>query len=262
MPAHVEEATAATKVPRRRRLKASMRLARAIVQAIYDEGMRPGDRYVSEAEGIRKHQVGRGTYREALRFLELQGVLVVRAGPGGGPEITEPTWRDLASAIALRMQFAEAPLRSILEARLAIEPGMAELAARNATDDEITAMALDLVVMEATVGDFKLWSPAYNAYWQTLAESCHNPLLASLSPALRAIVNSGGFVPNEPYRVEILHRLQAIHEAVAAHDPDAARTAMLDLDLAFEHRLSQHYPRQFDRVVCWPEVAAAIDTPQ
>jgi DNA-binding FadR family transcriptional regulator len=244
----------------RNKVKASLQLAREMVQAIYDSGMKPGDRYLSEADGINTHKVGRGTYREALRFLEHQGVIVMRSGPTGGVEISQPDWHNLASTIALLMQFADAPLRSILEARIAIEPGMAELAARNATDDEIADMATKLATVEANLGHFAVWIVAYNAYWQALAASSHNPLLASLSPALRAIVNSGGFVPNEPYRLETIHRLQLLHRAIAARDADAARDAMLHIDRSFEQRLAEGYPRQFDRVVCWPEVAA-IDRP-
>src|SRR5690606_11183405 len=134
---------------------------REMVQDIYDSGMKPGDRYLSEAEGLRRHKVGRGTYREALRFLELQGVIVMRAGPTGGAEIGKPDWRNLASTVALLMQFAEAPLGAILEARIAIEPGMAELAALHATDDEIEDMAARLLAIEVNVGHFPSWSVAY-----------------------------------------------------------------------------------------------------
>lgn len=239
----------------RPKIKASLSLAREMVQAIYDGGMKPGDRYLSEAEGLRRHKVGRGTYREALRFLELQGVIVMRSGPTGGAEIGQPDWRNLASTVALLMQFADAPLGAILQARVAIEPGMAELAALQATDDEIEDMAAKLVVVEVEVGRFPKWSAAYNSYWRALAESSHNPLLASLSPALRAIVNSGGFVPNEPYRIETLERLRRVHAAIAAHDPEAARRAMLDLELEFQRRLAEGYPRQLEQVVCWSEVA-------
>jgi GntR family transcriptional repressor for pyruvate dehydrogenase complex len=239
----------------RPKVKASLNLAREMVQTIYDSGMKPGDRYLSEAEGLRRHKVGRGTYREALRFLELQGVIVMRSGPTGGAEIGQPDWHNLASTVALLMQFADAPLGAILEARIAIEPGMAELAAQRASDDEIEDMAAKLLAVEVEIGHFPKWSAAYNAYWRALAESSHNPLLASLSPALRTIVNSGGFVPNEPYRVEVLERLRRVHAAIAAHDPAAAREAMLELELEFQRRLTDGYPRQLERVVCWPEVS-------
>jgi DNA-binding FadR family transcriptional regulator len=240
----------------RRRVKASLQLAREMVQAIYDGGLKPGDRYLSEADGIRTHKVGRGTYREALRFLEHQGVIVMRSGPTGGVEIGRPDWHNLASTIALLMQFADAPLRSILEARLAIEPGMAELAARNATADEVDHMAAKLDVVDDQVGRYAKWNLAYNDYWLALAASSHNPLLASLSPALRAIVNSGGFVPNEPYRLETGTRLRVLQRAIEARDADLAREAMLDIGHSFQARLTVGYPRQLDRVVCWPEVAA------
>lgn len=243
----------------RRRVKASLQLAREMVQAIYDSGLKPGDRYLSEADGIRTHKVGRGTYREALRFLEHQGVIVMRSGPTGGVEIGRPDWHNLASTIALLMQFADAPMRSILDARLAIEPGMVECVARNATDADIADMAAKLDVVDAEVGRYAHWNRAYNAYWLALAASSHNPLLAGLSPALRAIVNSGGFVPNEPYRVETGRRLRDLHRAIAARDPHRAREAMLEIGRSFQARLSEGYPRQLDRVVCWPDVAAADD---
>ena len=106
--------------------------------------MQPGDRYLSEADALQHHRVARGTYREGLRFLEIQGVVNIRAGPGGGPEIRRPGWPQLASTIALLLQFADAPMREVLEARTAIEPGVARMAALYATAQDIEVMADDL----------------------------------------------------------------------------------------------------------------------
>jgi DNA-binding FadR family transcriptional regulator len=248
------DTVAVGRAARSAKTKASLLLARDIVETMYEQGMRPGDRYLPEAEAIRHHKVGRGTYREALRFLENQGVIVMRSGPTGGPEISQPGWPHLASSIALLLQFADAPLRTLLEARIAIEPGMAELAATNATDDEIAAMALDLIAIEVGIGTYRKFWPAYLAYWRDLAASSHNPLMAFLSPALRAIVNSAVFVPNEPYRLEILGRLQGIHEAVANHDASRAWSAMRELEVEFHRRLTEGYPRQVDRVIAWSDL--------
>jgi GntR family transcriptional regulator, transcriptional repressor for pyruvate dehydrogenase complex len=241
------------------KVKASLVLAREIVETMEQQGMRPGDRYLPEAQAIRHHGVARNTYREALRFLEYQGVIVVRSGPTGGPEITQPGWPHLASAIALILQFADAPLGSLLDARIAIEPGMAELAAANATAEEIEAMTVDLLAIESGIGKFRVFSQAYNNYWKRLAQSSHNPLLAFLSPALRAIVNSAGFVPNEPYRVETLARLNAIHGAVSAHDQPQAGRLMRDLEVEFRRRLTEGYPRQMRRSVAWSDLAWAAE---
>ncbi|GAA4530686.1 hypothetical protein GCM10023096_71700 [Nonomuraea ferruginea] len=219
-----------------------------------DSGMGPGDRYLPEAEAMRRHGVGRGTYREALRFLEHQGLIVMRPGPNGGPEIVQPGWPNLASTVALLLQFAGAPLSSVLDARVMIEPGLAELAARNATDEELAAMAGDLDAIERGLGSYRAFSAAYESYWRHLAESCHNELFAFLSPALRAIVNSAGFVPDERYRAQVLGRLRTVHAAVAARDAQAARDAMRELEEEFGRRLREGYPRQIAQVIDWSDV--------
>ncbi|MFG1949058.1 FadR/GntR family transcriptional regulator [Nonomuraea sp. NPDC048826] len=240
--------------PGERRPKLSLEVARQIVETMRESGMGPGDRYLPEAEAMRRHGVGRGTYREALRFLEHQGLIVMRPGPNGGPEIAQPGWANLASTIALMLQFAGAPLRAVLDARVMIEPGMAELAARNATGEELAAMADDLDAIEHGLGSYRVFSAAYETYWRHLAESSHNELFAFLSPALRAIVNSAGFAPDERYRAEVLSRLRAVHAAVAARDPEGARAAMRELEEEFGRRLREGYPRQIAEVIDWSDV--------
>ncbi|WP_169750162.1 FadR/GntR family transcriptional regulator [Streptosporangium amethystogenes] len=246
---HAESGAGSTRRP-----KLSLEVARQIVQTMSEAGMGPGDRYLPEAEAMRRHGVGRGTYREALRFLEHQGLIIMRPGPNGGPEIVQPGWPNLASTIALLLQFAGAPLRSVLDARVVIEPGMAELAARNATEEELALMADDLDAIERALGSYRAFATAYEAYWQHLAESSHNELFAFLSPALRAIVNSAGFVPDEPYRSEVLARLRTVHAAVVARDPARAREVMRALEEEFGRRLRQGYPRQIARVMTWSDV--------
>ena len=115
-------------------------------------------------------------------------------------------------------------------------------------------MAAKLDTIEHEIGNYRSFSVAYADYWRALADSSHNALLSFLSPALRTIVHSGGFVPNEPYRLEVLGRLRRIHAAVAAHDVAAARVAMLDLEIEFHRRLTENYPRQVARTVCWADV--------
>ena len=66
--------------------------------------------------------VARATVREALRFLELQGALRIKAGPGGGPVVSAPGADDLASVLSLHLQFADASFRSVVEARCSIYP--------------------------------------------------------------------------------------------------------------------------------------------
>ena len=241
--------------------KAALRLAQEIVQAIYENGMRPGDRYFSEAEALERHGVARATLREALRFLEMQGVITVRAGPGGGSVVGQPGWPNLASTLALLLQFDQAPLRHVLEVRKLIEPGLAELAARHAGEDEIAAMAADLEEIEANLGDFRRFGEVYHRFWCRFAESTHNSILALLSPALRAIINSTGFAPNEVYRAELLGRMRRLHGAVAAHDAEGARATMAEIQEEFFNRVAQGYPRQINRLIAWSDLDPVAQQP-
>ena len=234
--------------------KAALRLAKEIVATIYENRMRPGDRYLAESDALERLGVSRGSYREALRFLEIQGVVSVRAGPGGGPEIRRPGWPQLASTIALLLQFAEAPLRVVLDARIALEPGIARMAAERATDADIGDLARDLAEIEAEIGNYRKFQAAYLSFWDHFAAATHNPFLALLSPALRAIVNSAGAVPNETYRVTLVERLRAIHCALADHDEGRAAAALSALELEFLDRLTSGYPRRFDRIVAWADL--------
>jgi DNA-binding FadR family transcriptional regulator len=72
---------------RRRTAKVSEIIAREIVHD--SRGLPPGTMLPSEAKLLERYQVGRTSLREALRVLEMQGLIVIRPGPGGGPMLTE-----------------------------------------------------------------------------------------------------------------------------------------------------------------------------
>jgi DNA-binding FadR family transcriptional regulator len=234
--------------------KAATRLARTIVRTIQEEGLQPGDRYLSEAEALKRHGVARATFREALRFLEIQGVVRVKAGPKGGAVVARPSWPNLASTLALLLQFEDAALSQVLEARCVIEPGMAILVVENATAEEIAAMAGEIAAAAGSIADYPAFSRHYHRYWERFAQGTHNAVLMMLSPALRAIVDSGGFVPDEVRRGALIERLRALHAAVAARDADLARTRLAEIEDAFLDRLRTGYPQRIAQTVAWADV--------
>jgi GntR family transcriptional repressor for pyruvate dehydrogenase complex len=63
--------------------KTAMIVARRIVRDIDRLSLGPGDKLPPERVMLEEYQVGRGTLRESLRFLELQGIISLKPGPGG-----------------------------------------------------------------------------------------------------------------------------------------------------------------------------------
>ena len=135
--------------------KESLRVARAIARRVYNERIASGTRLASEEEALAEYQVSRATLREALRYLQLHGAIEVRTGPSGGQFVADPDWHHLASTIALLLQFANASVETVMEARLCIDPGMAAVAARNASPADIEQMGELLSEMHSRLGDYE-----------------------------------------------------------------------------------------------------------
>jgi len=95
-----------------RRGKAAVVLAQSIAREIDRRGLKVGDKLLSEQKMVERYGVARGSLREALRYLELQGVLRIKSGPGGGPLIQIPDGRHFASTLALMLQFVGARFRT------------------------------------------------------------------------------------------------------------------------------------------------------
>jgi len=79
-----------------RPVKLSELVAKRIADDIFADGLAPGARLPGEKEMLDRLQVSRGTLREALRILEVHGLLVIRSGPGGGPTVAQMTASDFS----------------------------------------------------------------------------------------------------------------------------------------------------------------------
>ena len=108
------------KVDDSRKAKRALTLAQDIVRDIEAGAHVAGDRLAREDEMLARYDVARATLREALRFLELQGVIHLQLGRGGGPVVARPQTGDFANSLSLILHFMEADLRGLLELREAI----------------------------------------------------------------------------------------------------------------------------------------------
>lgn len=122
---------AATAATPRAPLKASESVARRIVGHIVDHGLSEGDRLPPEAAMMADYRVSRETLREGLRLLEVQGVITLRRGPGGGPIVRRVDPASLGRTATLYHHLAGATYAELLEAWIVSEGVIAERAAAN-----------------------------------------------------------------------------------------------------------------------------------
>ncbi|MEV7862632.1 FCD domain-containing protein [Streptomyces hirsutus] len=114
-----------------RPLKAAEVVARSVVRTIRSHGLCTGDSLPSEAEMLKLYGVGRESLREGLRLLEVQGMISIRRGPGGGPLVGTVDSANLGRLQALYFHLAGASYEELFDAWIYAESTLARLAAAN-----------------------------------------------------------------------------------------------------------------------------------
>lgn len=117
--------------------KASVEVARRIVDDLVREGYQVGDWFPPEPDMLKAYGVSRETLREGLRLLEVQGLITIRRGPGGGPRVSPVNAAYLARSASLYFHVAGASYREVFEAWLELEPTLVRRVAKRVDREEV-----------------------------------------------------------------------------------------------------------------------------
>jgi DNA-binding FadR family transcriptional regulator len=131
----------------------------------------PGERELADQLGV-----SRPSIREALIALETAGFVEVRAGGGTYIRDADPAGRIISFTDGADL--GPGPLEQF-EARRAIEPACAELAARYATAEQVDALEECLVRMELAVNSGRNPAEEHRQFHTLLADASRNSILAS-----------------------------------------------------------------------------------
>jgi GntR family transcriptional regulator, transcriptional repressor for pyruvate dehydrogenase complex len=208
----------------------SGRLAIEIGRMIHDGNLLPGDRIPAERELAELVGMSRASVREALRELELRGLLDRR--PGRGTVVVEVPRPHLDAGMLANVDNAGRLLREVMDLRAVVEPPITERAAARGTAAEIADLQTLLDDSEAAAREGE---PAFAQYavldvefHLALARMTHNPLLDRLLQVTNEwMAPSRQSALQSTRRIEVsLQAHKKIFAAVAARDPAAAAAAM------------------------------------
>jgi len=233
--------------------KTALLLAQRIVTDINRRGNTVGDRLPPERVMVEEYAVGRGTLRESLRFLELQGVISLKPGPGGGPVVQQPDATSLAMSLTLLLQFANAPFRTIAEARAALEPMMAQLAATRMPDADLAVLRSSVDAMAEHLDDQDIFLEENKRFHDTIAHGSGNALFGFLVDALVGILDGSaiGIDYPEVRRIAVHKAHLRIYEAIAARDPAEAAVAMTDHIDQYLKYAEKKFPEVLNAPIVW-----------
>ncbi len=224
-------------------------LRRRILDGAFPEGgALPVERDLAERSGL-----SRGTVREALKALEVEGLIQTRPGRYGGSIVCRPTDATLARHVGAFVRGRGVSVQAVIEARTALQPSIAELAAIHRGDDDLDRLrAVSAVLEAAEAADVPAFLQA-NVDWNcALAAATRNDLLrafmVSLSGPILEVSRIGDFASDD-VRALVVRAHRRIFDAVLARDPAAARRRM--------ERHIQAYSEQARQAVARAQAAAA-----
>ena len=203
-------------------------LAERLQQQILSGDYAPGAALPTERDLVSTTGLGRGSVREALRILEAQGLVRTRAGRYGGSVVARPTDALLATHISLFAKGNSVSLRALVEARQALEPMVAYLAARNRTAEDLaTLKAISKRIDQAAVDDVPLFLQE-NVHWHSaLAAASHNDLLRAFTASISAQMFEASRLDkfaSPDVRGLVTHAHRRILQAIEAQDAELARS--------------------------------------
>ena len=204
----------------------SEHLSQRILDLIRSEQLQTGDRLPSVSELAERFAVATPTLRESLRRLEAMGAIKIRHGSGiylldgfdravmVNPHYGQPTAHTI---------------HDLLEARLLIEPRLAELTAQHISDDQIAHLESLLTCAEAHLeGDDKALHDANASFHEAIARYSGNEILLGIIQSLAGLYSYEQLVMIELYNARSRdhddHR--RIFQAIRKHDSNEARRLM------------------------------------
>jgi GntR family transcriptional repressor for pyruvate dehydrogenase complex len=255
-----EAASRSASIPRsrmrrmRRVLKTSELIARDIILDISEGGLKAGDALPPEATMLKHYEVGRASLREALRMLEVQGLVHIRAGARGGPVVGAATAENLARMLTLYFGLAGATYEQLAEVMLILYPNVATIAAnRKLSKAEVQALHESVDQACGTPNPRLIRTETLKDFHTLLAQFARNPVWSLLADAVALIFVDHiiSTTDSREFHAQTVADHKQIAQAVFAGKADDARQFMLEHTQRMIEFYRTQTPAIFSQIIEW-----------
>lgn len=200
----------------------------SVRQKLISGELKAGDRLPAERELSELFAVSRSAVREALRSLEIAGVVDLKKGSKGGAFITEGGAMQVSRTFQDMLDFGRVSLATLLEARLFIMDVVVRSACERATKDDIAALKRNIVeTVELTkAGLYEERSLKAVEFSTLLANATGNAVLSSILEAMAAVIRGFVVAAGPPALDSIVSSRQTLIRQIEAGDADGASLTM------------------------------------
>jgi GntR family transcriptional repressor for pyruvate dehydrogenase complex len=215
--------------------KVSELIAEQIKHLILTGTMKPGDRLPSERELVRRFEASRNSVREAVKILEIRGLLAIKRG--SGVYVTDINSKPMSDSLSSMLKVGKITVNQLTQARLVLEPGTARLACELIEGEDLRK--LEENVKEASaMADSGRSAVSQNVRFHTLiAEATGNPVILLTMKTLFDVIEDTGvrITSGSPRPAEGSIRAVKHHKRILK--AFRKREAQIAYDLMLEHIL-------------------------
>lgn len=210
-----------------------------IKSMIVDGNLKKGDKLPSERELVEHLQVSRTSIREALRALQIIGLIECRQGEGN--YIRNNVENSLFEPLSIMFMLQESTPAEIIEIRKILEVETAALAAQRISDEGLDSIEILIKAFKGSNNESDNVKIDKKFHYE-IAQASRNFLIVNILNAISSLMDS--FIKEARKRIlvdennrEVLSKQhEDIYEALRAHNSKKAAEAMKKhLDFANEY---------------------------
>jgi DNA-binding FadR family transcriptional regulator len=166
----------------------SWRIIRQIRAMLFAGELKSGERLGGEIELAGRYGVSRMAIRDALRSLEAAGIVEIRVGAKGGAYIAGGNPERFADALAIQLKLIGVTAAEIFDAQIAVEVISTELAAHNASANDLLTLREILRGQREHRQSKSHFTELSLRFHQMVVEASHNRALIAQFKALRFVL--------------------------------------------------------------------------
>jgi DNA-binding FadR family transcriptional regulator len=216
------------------RVSVAEQVAHNLLDLIRSGSIKPGQQLPTERDLAAMMQVSRPSVREAVRGLQILGVIKTRQG--GGLFVTSLTAAEILSPLQMLITLTDENFEALHESRVLVEGAVGRLLAARIDDPTIARLAKIVQIQHGLTDNPIAFRVSDMEFHRTLGAVLRNPFLERISEALYLLGNEYRKVAWETAGVlkrSVVDHL-AIVSALETRQPDEITNAMV------RHMISVH----------------------
>lgn len=206
----------------------SQKIVQQLIDLILNGTIGAGERLPSEKELMEMFGVGRSSLREAIRALIVLGLVEVRVPEG--TFVSHSLGNFFTKHLGLMSKISFDNIVELVEARIAIEVDIAEIAARKATPEQCEELQALVRQMRETGDNNERFMQADVRFHAALAEISQNSFMLHVQSILRDITRQWimEVIQLQSSKDLAADQHEQIAEAIRRGDPEAAGKRMAE----------------------------------